>query len=300
MKWRKLGQIYASELTSDWESSYAAVPTAYHLSDRLFRIYYTGRDKFNRSQTGYIEIDIDRPKDILARSQGPVLRFGELGMFDEAGAMVNWVVPNANTVLMYYQGWNTSTTVPFRNSIGLAVSNDGGLTFTKYSNGPILDRSIYDPCFVATPCVVIEKIWRMWYLSAIRWDLIAGKPHHFYHIKYAESLDGISWERKGKVSIDFSNNDEYAISRPSVIKDGDLYKMWYSFRGQSYRIGYAESKDGINWERKDQQAGIDVSETGWDSDMIEYPNVFDCDGQRFMLYNGNTYGKTGFGLAVLE
>jgi hypothetical protein len=108
------------------------------------------------------------------------------------------------------------------------------------------------------------------------------------------------WERGGLVAIDFADEHEYAISRPSVIRDIDGWKMWYSYRGQSYRIGYAESEDGRRWKRLDHQVGIDVSVNGWDSQMIEYPFVFDHGGQRYMLYNGNGYGKTGFGLAVLE
>lgn len=124
-------------------------------------------------------------------------------------------------------------------------------------------------------------------------------PKHYYHIKYAESLNGIDWERKGIVCIDFKSNDEYAIARPCVLKEEGIYKMWYSYRGESYRIGYAESKDGIQWERKDKEAGIDVSATGWDSEMICCPHVFEHNGEKYMLYNGNGYGKTGIGLAVL-
>jgi hypothetical protein len=139
----------------------------------------------------------------------------------------------------------------------------------------------------------------MWYLSCTNWNNVNGKSRHRYHIKYAESSDGIQWERNGNISIDYSNDSEYAISRPSVMRDKDCWRMWYSYRGKSYRIGYAESIDGLRWERIDQEVGIDVSDSGWDSQMIEYPFVFDHDGQRYLLYNGNGYGRTGFGLAAL-
>ena len=76
--------------------------------------------------------------------------------------------------------------------------------------------------------------------------------------------------------------------------------MWYSCRGSAYRIGYAESNDGLEWERKDEEAGIDVSQDGWDSEMIEYPCVFQHGGSWYMLYNGNGYGASGIGLAVLD
>ena len=132
------------------------------------------------------------------------------------------------------------------------------------------------------------------------WELEDGHPKHRYHIKCAESNDGIRWEKSGVVCIDFESRDEYAISRPCVLKEDGIYKMWYSYRGKTYRIGYAESKDGLQWERKDAEVGINVSESGWDSEMIEYPFVFDHNGKRYMLYNGNGYGKTGIGLAVLN
>ena len=79
--------------------------------------------------------------------------------------------------------------------------------------------------------------------------------------------------------------------------------MWFSYRsgtGQKYRIGYATKLTGGNWELKLDDAGINVSEEGWDSEMIEYPFVFDHKGVRYMLYNGNEYGKTGFGIALWE
>jgi hypothetical protein len=140
----------------------------------------------------------------------------------------------------------------------------------------------------------------MWYYSAVGWEMSDGRPKHFYHIRYAESDDGVRWRRDGRVAIDFKSPDEYAIARPSVLWHEGRYRMWYSYRGPAYRIGYAESPDGYEWTRLDHLAGIDVSPDGWDSEMIEYPHVFDHDGSLYMLYNGNEYGKTGYGLAVLE
>lgn len=70
--------------------------------------------------------------------------------------------------------------------------------------------------------------------------------------------------------------------------------------GDTYRIGLARSSDGFDWSREDLEAGINVSASGWDSEMIEYPFIFEFEGSQYMLYNGNEYGKTGFGMAVLE
>ena len=49
--------------------------------------------------------------------------------------------------------------------------------------------------------------------------------------------------------------------------------------------------------RRDSEAGI-ASSGDWDSEMQAYPAVFDNDGRRYMLYNGNGYGRTGIGWAV--
>jgi hypothetical protein len=278
--------------------SHAAVPFAEELEGDIFRVYFTTRDKDNRSHTAFIDINILNPSEILDISRNPILAPGLLGEFDDSGAMGCWLTKRNGLSYLYYQGWNLGVTVPFRNSIGLAVSN-GDSDFRRYAPGPILDRYMFEPHFTATPCVIFDhQMWKMWYLSCTEWVMTNNSPKHKYHIKYAESDDGINWRRDGIVAIDYANDDEYAISRPSVIRDTDCWRMWYSFRGQSYRIGYAESEDGRQWKRLDSQVGIDVSTTGWDSEMIEYPFVFEHKGQRYMLYSGNGYGKTGFGLAV--
>ena len=300
MKWKKLGRIFCPADEFDWMKSHATLAVAEHIENNLFRIYFGTRDHLNRSHIGAVIIDLFDSQNILDLSSLPVLAPGELGAFDDSGAMPTWLAAADNSRYLYYVGWNLGVTVPFRNAIGLAISN-GGSSFNRYAAGPIVDRSIHEPHFCASCCVLPgNSFWRMWYLSCVGWPIVNGAPQHRYHIKYAESEDGINWRRNGEVAINFKSADEYAISRPSVICDHDRWKMWYSYRGTTYRIGYAESEDGHNWTRLDELAGIDVSSSGWDSEMIEYPFVFDHKGQRYMLYNGNDYGRTGFGLAVLE
>jgi predicted GH43/DUF377 family glycosyl hydrolase len=301
MKWKKLGLIFSADNHYDWMVTHAAVPFAECVKDNLFRVYFSTRDKYNRSHVAYVEIDIQKPQTIINLSEKPILLPGNLGAFDDSGVMLSWITDYKEHKYLYYIGWNLGVTVPFRNSIGLAISRKDNLNFTRYSEGPIIDRSLTEPHFCASSCVIKEsQKFKMWYLSCVKWELVNDKPQHWYNIKYAESNDGVNWIRNGTVCIDFKSIHEYAISRPSVIKDDKIYKMWYSYRGSSYRIGYAESNDGINWTRLDEQVGIDVSNEGWDSEMIEYPYVFDHKDKRYMLYNGNGYGKTGFGLAIME
>lgn len=299
MKWHKLGLVFCPDGETEWMRSHAAVPIAENIEGTFFKIYFSSRDCNNRSYTGFVIVDITNPHNVLGLSTTPVLAPGDLGCFDDSGAMATWLSIHREKKYLYYIGWNLGVTVPFRNSIGLAIGTEG-VAFRRYSKGPIVDRSMHEPHFCASCCVLHgEDVWRMWYLSCTGWALHNANPLHKYHIKYAESEDGIRWKRDGLVAIDFANDEEYAISRPSVIHDSDRWRMWYSYRGPSYRIGYAESDDGRRWRRLDDQVGIDISQEGWDSDMIEYPFVFDHGGQRYMLYNGNGYGKTGFGLAAL-
>ena len=174
-----------------------------------------------------------------------------------------------------------------------------GKSFKRFSKAPLLRRTNSEPYNIVTgPSVMIDNsIWRMWYVSCLGW---VNEDLPMYNVKYAESNDGINWERKGQVCIDFQSLDEHSIARPFVIKEHEKYKMWYSYKGSDYRIGYAESLDGINWERMDDQVGIDVSKDDFDSIMIEFPNVFKSNDKYYMIYSGNNYGIEGVGLAVAD
>lgn len=298
MKWKKLGLIFEPPTTLNWANSHAALPYAYKLQGNLYRIYFSSRDKKNRSKVGFFEMDISKPGQVENISSEPVVDIGPLGSFDDSGVTNSCVVSRKSRLFLYYSGWSLGVTVPFYFYIGAAVSNDGGKTFSKVSESPVLARDKIDPYLTASPYILIEDgVWKMWYVSGVKWEENDPRPKHYYHIKYAESHDGLNWKKRTNPALDFKSEDEYAISRPTVLSEDGLYKMWYPYRGKSYRIGYAESQDGVNWNRKDKQAGIDVSDNGWDSEMIEYPHVFDHNGERYMLYNGNGYGKTGIGLA---
>ena len=296
--WIKRGLVFAPSQSLDWAVSHASVPCVHVLEAGRVRVFFSARDAEGRSNVGWFDFDPREPGRVLGVSEAPALEPGGPGSFDESGAMASWVVSIEGRTLLYYIGWTRGVTVPFYNTIGLACSEDGGVSFERVVEGPIIGRDRIDPYFTASSCVLRENgRWRMWYVSCTGWELDGGRPKHHYHIRHATSQDGVEWHRTGRVCIDFEHEGEYAIARPSVVRDGDLYRMWYSWRGPSYRIGYAESEDGLEWTRRDADAGIDVSAGGWDSEMIEYPCVFDYGGRRCMLYNGNDYGRTGIGLA---
>ena len=299
-KWSKLGLIFCPTGDSGWMRSHAAVPVPKHLTDDIYRIYFSSRDLQGRSNVGWLDIDIKSPLKVLDLSAHPVLSPGELGGFDDSGTMLSDIAFHQGTEYWYYIGWNLGVTVPFRNAIGLAMFTSESTLIKRY-RGPILDRSKDDPHFKASSFVMFsEGKWKMWYLSCEGWEESGDQPKHKYTIRYAESKDGINWVPHPGIAIGFKDESEYAISRPIVIFENDTYHMWYSYRGDRYRIGYAQSPDGINWKRQDHLVELDVSNDGWDSESVEYPYVFDHKGERYMLYNGNEYGKSGFGIAVLE
>lgn len=296
MTWSKLGHVYAPDGSLPWARSYAANPVAEQIDGDLFRIYFSCRDDSNRSSIGFVEIDITRPGTILRSATEPVLSPGELAMFDDSGASIGCIVKAGERRLLYYMGWHLTVTVPWQNAIGVAVSDGPNTPFRRHSRFPTMPLDETDPYTISYPWVAVENgKFKMWYGSNIAWGAAKADMQHL--IKYAESDDGIHWTRDNRIAIDFSGPEEYAICKPCVVRDKDRYRMWFCARGKAYRIYYAESDDGIVWHRK-AEPDLSVSESGWDSEMVEYPFVFDHNGARYMLYSGNTFGRTGFGLAV--
>ena len=309
MKWVKKGRIFSTEHGQAWMRTHAQLPTVDKVDDEKLRIYFSTRNNVNVSFTTYLDVMADDPSRVIYVHDKPILDLGALGCFDDSGIMPSCIVRHNDQKYLYYVGWNRGVSVRYRVSGGLAVCGSRSSEFRKISNGPVLDRNLVDPYAIGNVAVMIENdIWKMWYMSYCKWTTIGGVTEPFYVIKYAESPDGIAWNRQGIICVDFKNEWEAGIARPTVIKEDGLYRMWYSTRGsvdyrkdstQSYRIGYAESSNGINWIRKDEEAGIGVSEEGWDSEMIAYPCVYKHKGRTYMFYNGNGFGQSGFGYAVL-
>lgn len=298
--WEKVGRIFNPDVLASKGLSAALMPMAKVIDEEsgLCRVYFAPRDQKSRSEIHFFEFKLSDPFTLLKLSEEPVFKHGKLGAFDDSGITPGNMLKVDGKTLLYYTGWNLTVTVPMNNSIGVAEMDEQG-NFKRYGDGPILTRNLNEPYSCASPFVMFEEgKYKMWYASKDKWEMENGEPKHYYNIKYAESKDGINWVREGKVAINYENDQDYAFGRPFVLKENEIYKMWYAFRGDHYLIGYAESKDGINWERKDKEVGIDVSTEGWDSEMIEYPCIFDWKGKRYMLYNGNGYGKTGIGLAI--
>ena len=312
-KFQKLGRIFNVELDKqlpEWMTTHAQVPVPYFIDEKLLRILFSTRDNANTSRVGYVDVNMDEPQKVIGLSSRPMLDKGTMGAFDDCGVMPSCVVSHDGLNRLYYVGWNVRNTVPYHNTVGVAQWNQADSIYTRLYNGPLLERTHLEPFFSGTSCVLKDNgIWKCWYMSCTGWDEMEGVAEPRYHIKYAESIDGIVWNREGRVAIDYKSDDEGGISKASVIKLNETYLMWYSYRqkseyrtdrDKSYRIGFASSIDGLTWIRKDDLAGISCSESGWDSEMLCYPHVFAYEGRLYMLYNGNGFGVSGFGIAVAD
>lgn len=303
MTWRKIGNIYSPSTNAAY--SHAMFPEVEILDESrgLLRIYYTHRGENNVGFPTYLNTELigDQCK-ITYNHHEPIMEKADIGNFDDSGVNITSLINIDGKRRFYYYGWNLGVTVPFRNAIGVAeeVIGNEPLFLTRLFPGPIVDRAPMQPGLCATPCVIkLNDKFRMYFTQGTPWIIKEGKPHIACEIAYADSHDGIIWERSATAAVRNLPTD-HVVTTPFVKVENGLFKMWYSFRGEKYRIGYAESTDGMTFIRKDEQAGITVSDEGWDSEMVCYPKVFTLNSVRYMIYCGNDYGRTGFGLAVYE
>ncbi|OUL88684.1 hypothetical protein [Paraburkholderia hospita] len=301
MKWKKLGRLYSADPIHPKLLSHAANPLPILLADDVFRIFFSGRDAENKSSVGFVDIDIVTKK-IINVSDRPVFEYGPAGSYYSHGVSIGNGYEVEGEKYILFMGWHFPVGQHWRGEIGrLKLNSDYSLTLDGES--PMMPLNDQDPLSLSYPCVIrdVDGLYQMWYGSTATWD--AGNGEMLHTLCRATSIDGKEWQRQG-LAIPFELGPAQAFSHPTVL--GNLregYQMWFSYRGNSgpkYRIGYATSVDGSTWVSQNNNAGIDMSESGWDSEMIAYPSVFRHKDQIFMLYTGNSYGKTGFGLAIFE
>lgn len=316
MKWKKLGKIFdpTDHRLANNCREFSQSPQALVFDD-FVRIYFSTRQSDSEgmylSHIAYVDMDKNL-QNILHVSDHTVLPLGGTGCFDEHGIFPLSPVKTSERIFGYTTGSHRKVSVPADGAIGYVESDDGGRTFHRIGLGPVLASSLNEPFLVADAYVsVFNDVFHMWYIFGTRWiqPPDGTQPQRVYKIAHATSSDGIEWEKEGRFIIDDRLDTDECQALPTVMFHDGLYHMYFCYRhaigfredkNRSYRIGYAYSTDLENWMRDDAKAGIDVSERGWDSDMMCYPNVFKCDEKSYMLYNGNKFGRYGFGAAVLE
>ena len=309
-KWNKKGRIFSPNNNFPWMFSHAQCPFPLEF-DNFVRVYFATREDYKngmcRAHGGFVDLDKSTFK-IINVSSKPLMELGGIGEFDEFGSMPISVVRHEGEYYLYYVGWTRHYSVPYDWEIGFAKSTDGE-KFVKVGKGPLLGPTLDEPYLNSTPVVYkfADDDWHMFYPTGVKWIKKNGKLESQYIIKHATSKNGLNWNRNDAQVIP-SRLENECQTTPAIMKLGGRYHMFFCYRcgldfrtdrNRSYRIGYACSDDLVNWTRDDSQAGIDVSETGWDSQMIEYPHIFRLNGRHIMLYCGNHFGKEGFGYAEL-
>lgn len=308
--WQRRGLVFAPDGRHEWMHSHAQNPTMLKV-DGALRVYFNCRAARDASgntsaYATFVDLDAADPLRVMAVARQPVLGLGDCGTFDQFGVMAGSVIRNGAEVWMYYVGWARALGVPYHHAIGIAVSRDGGQTFTRRARGPALTRTPAEPFIQNSPFVCrIGAVYHMWYSSGTEWIAQPGAaPESIYVVMHATSQDGLAWERDGVPCI--ANRVEFECqTNPSVLRIGSRYHMWFCYRHgvdfrnveRGYRIGYAWSDDLATWHRDDAAGGFEVAPEGWDSEMVCYPNVHQIDDRLVMFYSGNYFGRDGFGMA---
>jgi hypothetical protein len=316
LRWKKLGRIFdPSEHQTSWMEHYAQNPNVLELNDRL-RIYFTCRPKKDRSGntvslTAFADFEKEPPFKLIKVCDQPVLALGAAGTFDEFGIMPGSVIKLNETgeVWLYYVGWTRMSSVPYRWSNGLAISKDNGVSFKRYSPGPIM-ASIFEDCYLqACPRTIrLDKDrFIMWYNSGIEWCQNEGHFESVYITRFAQSVDGINWSVNNPQVIPTKVPRECQTSASFFQHNGRnhiffSYRHGLDFRNRDngYRIGYAYGENFTDFTRADELSDLTISETGWDSEMVCYPHVTKINGKTYLFYCGNNFGQFGFGVAELE
>ncbi|MEM6702876.1 MAG: hypothetical protein AAF690_09240 [Acidobacteriota bacterium] len=293
--WSRRGLLYSPEPGPLWRTSHAANPVAVPSSGG-WHVLFSSRDALNRSHIGALEFSgRDACSGSASIASEPLLRPGRPGSFDQHGVSAGCLAQEGRW--LFYLGWNLDGPGTFNNTLGLAIRDETG-GFTRASERPVLDLSEDDPHSLSYPWVLRRgEDWQLWYGSTVEW-LAQGDVRHV--IKRAVSRDGQRWQPTGEVCLEGDGVHDWALSRPCVLAGANGYRMWFSARGERYRIGYAESEDGVSWSRDDAQWGLGVGQEPWEDEEVAYPCVYAHEGQLFLFYCGNGYGRTGFGLAVAD
>ncbi|SFA96992.1 hypothetical protein [Clostridium frigidicarnis] len=301
MKWTKKGLIYGPNGESKYADNSALTPTPILINEDTIRVYSSFRDKEGVGRIFYVDLDSKNPSKIKKVSKKPILNIGKQGAFDDNGVILGDILSVNEKLYMYYVGFQKVKGVKFLAYTGLAISEDNGESFKRYSNAPVLDRS-NEELYIRSLHTVIHMNgkWKAWGGIGNGWEVIDGIPYPQYDTRYYESDDGVNFSKEGLVCVE-CRDKEYRIGRPRVFLEKGKYHMFYTYgtTDRKYLSGYAISDDGLSWNRKDEEAGFELSKSGWDSKEFAYPAPIKVGDKIYIFYNGNDFGKEGFGYAEL-
>jgi hypothetical protein len=236
----------------------------------------------------------------LQLNDDPVLELGERGASDFNGVSYPWLLKTPNAERLYNTRRFLDYHISFISDLGVAERVDPEEQFKRYSRSSIFPRTNEKPYGTGSVCVLNNRDQlQMWYTSFVSWQKTPNDNRHFYQIRTATSSNGLAWTRSSKPCIDFDERQgRYAIARPSVLLYQGQYLMWFSVRGEIYLIQFACSKVGMTWKKFNDGLGLHRSRSRWDSEMACYGHVILLSDALLMVYTGNGYGRSGFGIAT--
>lgn len=300
MKWEKKGLIYGVKNLDWWRDNSALQPTPILLGDKI-RVFVGFRDKNGVGRVGYVDVDAADPSKVLKVSEKPCLDVGEPGCFDDNGIVPCAVIQEGEKLYLYYAGYNIGYHVRMTIFSGLAVSTDGGETFTRCSRVPVMERTDKESLFrVVHTALKDDDGYKIYYGAGDHFIQGKKKTLPVYDVKLLMTDQFDALQKEG-ASIVTTQGDEYRVGRPYVVKENGLYRMFTGAGTEriTYYLIYAESQDGIHWTRKDDELNLSIDGTGFDSEMMAYPAFIRYKEKAYLFYNGNNYGYEGFGYAEL-
>lgn len=301
-RWRMLGHVYCANGEAPWRASHAYVPTAHVLTQDTIRVFVAFLDADHVGRIGYVDVDARDPLRVRAVSETPVLDVGRPGAFDESGVTPLCVVRTGAELNLFYLGWQRSPTVRYFMFTGLARSTDGGATFVRASESPVLDRRDGELLLRSGGFVFSHAgAWVQTYMAGSEQIDVGGKRTPTYDMLAIRSSSLASWPGPGTRCLSPNRPAEFGFGRPCVVVEDGICKMWLSVRSatQGYALTYAESLDGLVWRRLDGVLSFTGEQQPWDAETKSFASVVDTAAGRFMFYNGNGLGATGFGVAKL-
>jgi len=301
MKWEKLGLVWSPEGKVLWATNSALTPTPIEMGDGRIRVYSGMRDDEGVSRIGWCDVDDRDPTRILGFSTRPALDVGRPGCFDDNGVILGEVVRRADELHLYYVGFQLVKKAKFLAFTGLAISTDGGDTFMRQSECPILDRGPGGEFFRAIHTVAeVDGTSRYWCGEGNRWQNIAGTDYPSYGVTSVDSTSGISFPRASTIAIE-PRPGEYRLGRPRVMRDREQWVMFFTsgtVTGE-YQAGYAVSADARTWERRDD-IGLFPTAGSFDSKSVSYlAPIRTRQNVIYGFYNGDGMGRHGFACARL-
>ena len=300
-RWRKLG-LSVEAPGAGLMQSHAMLPSPLILADRI-RTYFAACDADLRGRIFYADLESTYPFKVITIRQDPVFSLGPVGAFDADGVNPSQIIERDGKLYMYYIGWQRiSSEIPYTLLGGLAVSTDGGCSFSRVQDAPMLARNVEESCFRTAPFVwKTEKQWRMLYIGGGEFFTgPGGKRLPRYALRYTESPDGLSWTGPSRVLLEPRGSlGEIGFGRPVLTRTtGHIAELMISVRTTSgYSLCAAPFSPDTAIHPNDLRPILPLSREGWDSQMTCFGVTVEADGRELLFYNGNNFGRSGFGLA---